>query len=83
VTVITDRFISRTDFRQRGAQFGWSSADQGGGKRRAGMGQFGGTVSPVVSGGHTMSITDLAILSVLIGAVVVLVGLAFRNTSFD
>jgi hypothetical protein len=30
-----------------------------------------------------MSITDLAILSVLIGAVVVLVGLAFRNTSFD
>ena len=47
------------------------------------MGQFDGTVSPVVSGGHTMSITDLAILSVLIGAVVVLVGLAFRNTSFD
>jgi hypothetical protein len=30
-----------------------------------------------------MSIIDLAMLSVLIGAVVVVVGLALRNRSFD
>jgi hypothetical protein len=40
-------------------------------------------VSGIISvEGHAMDITDFAILSVLIGAVVVSIGLAFRGTSF-
>jgi len=32
---------------------------------------------------HAMAIQDVAMLGILIGAVVVVVGLAFRGTSFD